>query len=128
MTYERILSKSLGERTALPVLRFIHMRIDAIANIHFYETRQGGLKRKVTGKSFRCPCQIDDKIYECILISDAREIGPGKTITCAIVFLYPEVVRPKLKVGLGFLVKSGFTSNFGEGEIIEVIEADRRVN
>jgi hypothetical protein len=75
-----------------------------------------------------CPTEIGDKFHDARVITNSVPIEPGHTYTLPILFLYPDLVRPKLSVGLKFLLKKGFRLNYGEAEILEICEENPRIN
>ncbi len=104
------------------------MRIDAIVKVHFYKPGNGGLPKTFSARTFRCPFQFGDALHEGGLLTNSMPIEPGQTYTLPLVFLQPDLVRPKLTVGMKIFLKNGFVKNLGEAEILEICPENVTVN
>jgi len=113
--------------------------IDAIVKVHFYQGRPpkkvdgqwsyaDGLYQTFNNPSFGCPVKIGDSFHDARFLNNSTPIEPGQTYTLPIMFLWPDLVRPKLTVGLRFLLKNGFVLSYGEAEVLEICEENPRIN
>lgn len=105
--------------------RRFDVRIDAIARIHFYDIEHRGFPFKQSMESvshFGSLAEIDGELYSCWIIHNFQRIVPGQTVDLPITFLFSELVRPKLRVGLKFALKNDASSNAAECHVLEVID------
>jgi hypothetical protein len=99
------------------------MRI--ITRIHFYEVHRGGIAFKpemVSGSHFGSLAEIEGELYSCIIVHDSQLIIPGQTVDLQIVFLFPDLVLPKLHVGFKFFLNAVPRTHAAEAQIIEFID------
>jgi hypothetical protein len=76
---------------------------DIIASVRFYTTEAGGRKGPTPPDKFGCPFDFQGEKFDCrLLLGGVGSIAPGATARVPIAFLYPELVKPRLKVGNGF--------------------------
>jgi hypothetical protein len=100
------------------------VRIDVIARIYFYDVQSGGLPFKqsiVSVADFGSLAEIDGELHSCLIIHNFQQIVPGQTVKLPITFMFPERVRPKLQVGLTFVLKSDSRRTAAECQVLEVI-------
>jgi hypothetical protein len=100
------------------------MQIDAIARIHFYDVQRGGIAftpETASGSHFGSIAEIDGECYSCWIVNSFNQIAPGQTLHCPITFMYPELVRPKLRPGLTFFLKRDARTNAAEAQILEIV-------
>ena len=100
------------------------MRPDIIADIKFYPTKEGGRKTNIPPeiKFFGYPFEHNGEFNDCrLLLDNFGKIEPGDSVNdVPIVFLYPELVLPKLKIGDPFkLWEGGFKA---EGKIKKIMK------
>ena len=100
------------------------IRPDIIAEVSLLPTDQGGKTKSIPPIQFGCPIQLGGKGFDCRLLLDQVGTGlaPGETITVPIKFLYPELARPRLKVGLRFTLHE--IGKIGDGEILEILDPE----
>lgn len=76
---------------------------DIIASVRFYPTAQGGRKGPTSQPIFRCPLEFEGEKFDCGLhLEKTGPLAPGMTATVPITLLFPELVKPRLKVGSKF--------------------------
>ena len=95
---------------------------DIIAKVSMLPTDQGGKKKSIPPIQFGCPIQLDGEGFDCRLLLDqiGKGLAPGETIIVPIKFLYPELARPRLKLGLRFTLYE--IGKIGDGEILEILD------
>jgi hypothetical protein len=72
---------------------------DIIASIHFYTTEAGGRKVPTPPDQFGCPLEFEGEKFDCrLLLGKVGSLSPGVTANVPVVFLYPELIKPRLKV------------------------------
>jgi len=97
------------------------IRPDIIARITLLPTDQGGKTKTIPAIQFGCPIQLEGESFDCRLLLDQIDssLAPGQTVTVPIKFLYSELARPRLKIGLLFTLHE--IGKIGDGEILEII-------
>jgi hypothetical protein len=68
----------------------------------FYPTEKGGRKEPTPPGILRCPLEFDGEMFDCGLFLDEGPLAPGASATVPIKFLFPELIKPRLKVGSRF--------------------------
>jgi hypothetical protein len=95
-------------------------RPDIIASIRLYPTEKGGRKGPTPGDIFRCPLQFEDKKFDCALfLEEAGPLIPGASAMVPIMFLFPDLIKPRLKVGSKFTLWD--LGEIGSGVVEEII-------
>lgn len=93
---------------------------DAVINVRFLTTTEGGRNTAIDGKFYACPLFVDNEGFDCRLILEGRRLELGSTYVVPIKFLYRELVLPKLKVGKEVLLWEG--RNVAKGQVVKIIE------
>ncbi len=76
---------------------------DIIASVKFYPTEKGGRKGPTPPVTFRCLSEFEGEKFDCALfLNESGPLAPGESATVPIKFLFPELVKPRLKVGSRF--------------------------
>jgi hypothetical protein len=76
---------------------------DLIASITFLSSEDGGRRAAIPPRIFRCPLKFEGEMFDCGL--HPEETGPvpaGATVTVPITLLFPELVKPRLRLGSRF--------------------------
>ena len=73
----------------------------------------------VSGSHFGSLAEIEGELYSCMIVHDSQLIIPGQTVDLQIVFLFPDLVLPKLHVGFKFFNAVPRT-HAAEAQIIEL--------
>ena len=93
---------------------------DAIVEVRFLTTAEGGRMKPVLGTDFRTVFEIDGENHSgCFIAPDPLVMELGCTYEVPVFFLYPEHVLPKLAVGKAFTVWEGRT--IASGKIVRVL-------
>lgn len=76
---------------------------DIIATVRFYATEAGGRKGPTPPIMFGCPLEFEGEKFDCrLLLNEVGSLAPGATAKVPVAFLYPELIKPRLKVGSQF--------------------------
>lgn len=87
---------------------------DIIATVHFVPTDKGGRKSPIVHPVFGCIFEHGGEANDCrLLIGDKGDVWPGQKITVPVVFLYPDLVRLRIKVGDSFQLREASTVAHG---------------
>src|SRR5262249_8450661 len=107
-----------------PMSTMISPRPDVIASVHLFakdEVGPGDRARQTPTPEnrFGCPLEYQGEMFDCwLLLDESGPIAPGGTVTVAIVFLNPSLIKPRLRVSNRFrLWEMGY---IGEGEVMRV--------
>jgi hypothetical protein len=93
---------------------------DIIASIQFISSKAGGRKSPIVMPIFKCIFEHQDEMNDCaIFLDELGDVWPGQRITAPIKFLYPELVRPRIKIGDSFKLREMGT--IANGVIEEII-------
>jgi hypothetical protein len=93
---------------------------DIIAIVRFYSTDEGGRRIAASPKFFKCPLEFEGEKFDCGLhLEKTGPIAPGATATVPITFLFPELIKPRLKVGNKFTLWEMGT--IAEGVVEEIL-------
>lgn len=95
------------------------MRTDAIADILFYKTSDGGRKSHIFGEFYACPIIINDVGYDCRINIKGKLIELGKCYELEITFLNRESAMKSIKVGKEFDIWEGKIIGKGAVKIIK---------
>jgi hypothetical protein len=91
---------------------------DVVARVRFYSTEEDGRKGPTRPDTYRCPLEFEGEKFDCGLHLSGP-VAPGETVTVPITFLFPELIKPRLKVGSRFTLWEMRT--IAEGVIEEVL-------
>ena len=75
---------------------------DAIVRVRFLTTVEGGPATPIPpGVMFGCPFVFEGEYFDCrLLLQDqTASISPGAAVEVALKFLWPELVKPRLRPG-----------------------------
>jgi hypothetical protein len=76
---------------------------DIIASVRFYSTEEGGRRVPTSPKLFKCPLDFEGEKFDCGLhLEQSGPLSPGSNATVPITFLFPDLIKPRLKVGSPF--------------------------
>jgi hypothetical protein len=93
---------------------------DIIATVNFYATEAGGRKGPTPQHFFGCPLEFEGQKFDCrLFISKVGALAPGATAKLPIAFLFPELIKPRLKVGSRFTLWEMRT--IAEGVVEEIV-------
>jgi hypothetical protein len=94
------------------------MKPDAIINVRFLTTEEGGRNTAVEGQFYACPLFIDNEGFDCRLLLDGRRLELGLACEVAVKFLYRELALPKLAIGKEVLLWEGRT--VATGQVVKI--------
>lgn len=93
---------------------------DIIATIQFYSTEAGGRRGSTPATIFKCPLEFEGEKFDCGLhLKDSGPLAPGAKATVPITFLYPELIKSRLKAGSRFTLWEMRT--IAEGIVDEIV-------
>lgn len=96
------------------------LKPDIIATITFVMTQQGGRKSPIMHEAFGCIFEHAGQTNDCrLLVAGMGDIWPGQKVTVPIVFLCPDLVLPRIKVGDVFTLREAKT--IAHGIIDEIV-------
>jgi hypothetical protein len=95
---------------------------EAILEVRFKTTAEGGRQGPVFAEKFRCPMIINEEFWDCCLFLNGRQLELGETYQVPVAFLSPDVVLPMLSVGKAVKLWDG--KDIAEGKVIELPERE----
>ena len=99
----------------------MNRRPDIVAKVWFYSTEEGGRKGPTPPTIYICPLEFEGEKFDCGLhLERSGPMIPGATGTIPITFLFPELIKPRLKVGSRFTLWEMRT--IAEGIVEEVMD------
>ena len=76
---------------------------DIIATVRFYATEAGGRKVPTPPDVFRCPLEFKGEMFDCgLLLNEIGSLAPGATARVPLMFLFPKLIKPRLRLGSRF--------------------------
>src|SRR6266568_7777809 len=75
---------------------------DAVVRVRFLKTDEGGRATPIPpGGMFGCPFVFAGEYFDCRLFLQDRTapISPGDTVEVALKFLWPDLIKPRLRQG-----------------------------
>lgn len=75
------------------------MKPDAIIEVCFITTAEGGRHGPVKGSFYGCPMFVDGEGFECRLLLEGQVLQLGESYEVEVKFMNPDLVRPKLSPG-----------------------------
>ena len=83
------------------------MKPDAIIEIRFKKTVEGGRQNAIVGNVYGCPMFVDGVGFDCRLLLGGQTIQLGETYKVPVKFMNFEMVLPKLTVGKSIVLWEG---------------------
>ena len=81
---------------------------DIIAEVHLFNTADGGRQGPTPHTHFGCVAEIAGEFWDCrLLLEEVGRLAPGVTAEVPIKFLLSNVVLPMLRVGSQFRLWEG---------------------
>lgn len=108
------------ESLAIATSGVLTMKPDAIINVRFLTTAEGGRNTAVEGQFYACPLFVDNEGFDCRLLLEGRRLELGSAYEVPIKFLYRELALPKLAVGKEVLLWEG--RNVAKGQVVKIID------
>jgi hypothetical protein len=98
---------------------------DIVATIGFHPTDQGGRKEPTSSDRFRCPFEYQGEFFDCILdLNETGPVRPGEQVTVPVVFLFPDLIKPRLNKGHRFTLWDMRT--IADGIVVEIVERESK--
>lgn len=93
---------------------------DIIATVRLYVTDAGGRKGHTPPEVFGCLFTFEGEKFDCrLLLQEVGPLAPGASTKVPVAFLYPELIKPRLKVGSRFTLWE--MKAIGDGIVEEII-------
>lgn len=92
---------------------------DISAEIKLYPTAKGGLENSVFLPKVGCILTYKDENFSCfLLLPKDSQVFPGDRTTLPIKFLYPDLIKPNLKIGDAFTLRDYRV--IADGTVVEI--------
>ena len=75
------------------------MKPDAIIEVRFKKTTEGGRESAIVGDVYGCPLFVEGEGFDCRLLLTGKELQLGETYEIPVKFMNPDMVLPKLSIG-----------------------------
>ena len=72
---------------------------EAIIEVRFKTTAEGGRRGAIFGKDYRCPLFVDGEAFDCRIPLDGKVLLLGETYELPVRFLFPNLALPMLSLG-----------------------------
>ena len=96
------------------------LKADFIANIKLYNKEEGGRESPTPADKLGCIFEFDGENFDCfLLLHEKGSLQPGYEGNVPIVFLNPQYVKDRLKVGSRFTLRD--YRIIGVGEVEEIL-------
>lgn len=96
------------------------MKPDAIINVRFLTTAEGGRNTAVVGQFYACPLFVDNEGFDCRLFLEGRRLELGADYEVPLKFLHRELALQKLTVGKDVLLWEG--REVARGKVVKIID------
>lgn len=97
------------------------MQADAIIEVRFRKTVEGGRQSPIAGTVYACPVFVDGEGFDCRLSLGGRTLQLGKTYEISVKFMNPEMVLPKLTIGKTITLWEG--KEVATGKVVRLIKS-----
>lgn len=93
---------------------------DIKVEVHFLSTKEGGRQGPTRPDFHRCPLKYQGEFFDCqLMLHDSGPIAPGETRIVPVVFVSPELIKNRLRVGDTFELWE--IGKKAEGTILEIV-------
>jgi hypothetical protein len=93
---------------------------DIKAEVKLLTSKEGGLKEPLTRQKVGSIFACENDSFSCFLIlANDQQVFPGEKAVLSIKFVYPELIKPKLRVGDIFKLRDYRV--FATGKVLEVV-------
>jgi hypothetical protein len=83
---------------------------DILATVHFYTSDEGGRQTPTPSDKLNCILEFEGEYFDCrLLLNETGPLLPGQEASVPIKFLYPDLIKPKLKLGDKFRLRESKT-------------------
>ncbi|MBN8884098.1 MAG: hypothetical protein J0I77_00125 [Rudaea sp.] len=83
------------------------MKSDAIIEVRFKTTAEGGRRSDVVGSYYGCPLFVGGEAFDCRLPLEEGVLHLGKSYRLPVKFMNPNLVLPKLSPGVSIALWEG---------------------
>jgi hypothetical protein len=95
------------------------MNPDAIIDVRFKTTDEGGRKTPVVGNYYSCPLFVDGEGFDCRIFLGNQKVELGEWYQLPVKFLHREFVISKLSPGKPISLWEG--KDVANGKVLEVL-------
>lgn len=92
------------------------MMPDALLEVRFKTTEEGGRNTPVNGDFYACPLFVDGEGFECRLLIKGRTLELGIRYEVPVKFMNKELILPKLEIGKVVMLWEG--KDVGSGKVL----------
>lgn len=96
------------------------MKPDAVIEVRFLTTSEGGRNSSLVGQFYACPLIIDNKGFDCRLLLKGQCLELGSLYEVPVTFLYRESALPMLSVGTEVLLWEGRV--VAKGRVVKFVD------
>lgn len=75
------------------------MQADAIIEVRFKTTVEGGRSTNISGKFYSCPLFVEGEGFDCRIMLGNKIIQLGETYELPVRFLFRDLAMPRLSIG-----------------------------
>lgn len=91
------------------------MQPDAVIEMTFLTTEEGGRKSPIEGDRYGCPIMVDGHGFDCrFVLGEASRLELGRTYQIGVKFLSPDLAMAELKEGDAISLSEGKTIATGK--------------
>ena len=91
---------------------------DAIIQVRFKTTEEGGRQTGITGRVYPCPLLVDGEAFDCRIPLGNELIELGRTYELPVKFLFRDLAMPHLAVGKGIALWEG--RQIADGKVLKL--------
>jgi hypothetical protein len=83
---------------------------DILATVYFYPSDEGGRQTPTPSDKLNCIFDLGGEYFDCrLLLNETGPLLPGQEALVPIKFFYPDLVKPKIKLGDNFHLRESGT-------------------
>jgi hypothetical protein len=102
-------------------LRYREMKAEAVIEVRFKTTAEGGRRTDIVGYIYGCPLSVDGKKFDCRMVLDGKTLKLGETYELLVEFLWPDLALPELSPGKDISLWEG--REIATGRVLRLVEA-----
>ena len=97
------------------------LKPDITARVRLYHTSEGGKRTAIPPVQFGCVFHFEGEYFDCRMLLDQVQVAldPGYPAEVPIKFLFPELIKGRLKYGDSFQLWEG--KDIAEGTVLQVM-------
>ena len=101
------------------------MKSDAVIEITFLTTEEGGRKSLIEGDRYGCPILVDGRGFDCrFVLAEPSRFELGRTYQIGVKFLDAESAMAELKEGYAISLWEGKT--IAKGRVVKLLGGEMR--